>query len=489
MLKDIKNTSKHTFIYSIGNIGIKLLGLVLIPFYTNEVYLSHEDFGALALLEATMQVATGIMGMAMANGLQRWYWDKKYRAKQKSIFFTAYSFLFAVLLPFLILSFIFTPHLSELIFSSKAFVFLLKLTVAAAALKVINSLTLTLLKLKSKSILYATVQIASLLITFLVIIGGLVYKNMGLDAIWVGYLAGEIFVFAVLLVVVVNNITFKFEVKILKEMFNYGLPLMLTSVAGVILLTTDRYMLNSMAGLVDTGIYSLGSRLANTLKVVVTTSIISALTPLLMQKIDDPNHQRHYSKIMTYSSFVFIMALLALSLFSLEILKVFAKSVIYWESAGIVAILSYSLLFGLMRSNANMGLIIVKDTKSIGLLTLVTTLINIGLNYWFIPIWNIYGAALATFLSQFLFLGLTIHIAQKRYRINYEWWKLIVCVVLSGAFVAVGLAISDVEIVLRLVIKSVLFVSFPFILVLFGFYEKIEVETIKELVGKLVRNK
>lgn len=487
MLKDIKNTTKHSFIYSLGNIGLKLLGLILIPYYTNEIYLSHEDFGALALLEATLQVAVGVMGMAMAQGLQRWYWDSQYVRKQKNIFFTAYSFLFFALLPLITLLFVFAGKLSLLIFNTNSFVLLLKLTFVTAALKVINGLTLTLLKLKSKSTLYAVVQILSLVVTLAVIIGGLVYKNMGLDAVWVGYIVGEIFVFAALLVVVVKNMTFTFEIKVLKEMFNYGLPLMLTSVAGVILLTTDRYMLNSRAGLVDTGIYSLGVRLANTLKVVVTTSIISALTPLLMQKIDDPNHQRHYSKVMTYSSFVFVMVLLALSLFSLEILKIFTKSSIYWESAGIVAVISYSLLFGLMRSNANMGLIIVKDTRSIGILTLITTFINILLNYWFIPIWNIYGAALATLLSQFLFLGLTVFIAQKKYYINYEWQKLVVCIILSVVFVTIGVGIADMHIVPRLILKSTMFVVFPFVLYLFNFYEKIELETIQNTLRKVFK--
>lgn len=489
MLKDIKNTTKHSFIYSFGNIGIKLLGLLLIPYYTNQVYLSHEDYGALALLEATLQVVTGIMGMAMASGLQRWYWDKQYITKQTSIFFTAYSFLLVVLIPLLLLLFTYANEISKLIFGSTNFEVLLKLTFATAALKVINGLTLTLLKLKSKSVLFATVQLVSLLITFLVIIGGLVYKNMGLDAIWIGYISGELFVFISLLVVVAKNSTISFEYKVLRQMFNYGLPLMLTSVAGVILLTTDRYMLNSLSGLVDTGVYSLGARLANTLKIVVASSIISALTPLLMKKIDDPNNQRYYSKIMTYSSFVFTMALLALALFSLDILKLFARSSIYWESAGIVAVISYSLLFGLMRSNANIGLIVVKDTRSIGLLTLVTTVVNILLNYWFIPIWNIYGAASATLLSQFLFLGLTIFIAQKQYHINYEWRKLIIMVVLSALFVAIGIGITEMNVALRLLIKSAMLLSFPFILFLSNFYEEVEVETIKSFFkDRLKRN-
>src|SRR6056297_224965 len=99
MLQDIKNASKHSFVYSIGNISLKLLGLILIPYYTNEAYLSHEAFGALALLEATMQLASGLFGLALAHGLKRWFWDNKYINKQKEIFFTAFSSLLVIIIP------------------------------------------------------------------------------------------------------------------------------------------------------------------------------------------------------------------------------------------------------------------------------------------------------------------------------------------------------------------------------------------------------
>ncbi|NOQ25216.1 MAG: oligosaccharide flippase family protein [Bacteroidales bacterium] len=489
MLQDIKKASKHSIIYSIGNIGIKIIGLILIPYYTNAKFLSHDDFGALAILEATMQLASGFLGMALSHGLKRWYWDKKHIKHQKDIFFTAFSFLLAILIPVILLLLTISDKISLLIFDNIDYVLLLKLTLITAGFKVINGLTFTLLKLKSKSVLFALVQISSLIITLTVIIGGLIYKNLGLEAIWIGNLVGEIFIFIALSFVVVKNISFKFNTKILVEMFNYGLPLMLTSVAGVILLTTDRYMLNSTEGLVDTGIYSLGSRIANTLQVIISTSLVSGLTPLLMKKMNDTGNQRYYSKIMTYTSFIFVLGLIGLSLFSLEILKVFTNAKIYWESAGIVAIVSYALLFGFIRNNANIGLIVVKDTKSIGILTLIISIFNIGLNYFFIPLWNIYGAAFATLISQLLFLGFMIYISQKKYFIPYEWKKIIILIILSAIVVFIGYKISFLNVWLRIGIKSMLLIGFPFVLFLFNFYDKVEIESVKDIVSAVFNSK
>jgi len=488
MLQDIKNASKHSFVYSIGNISLKLLGLILIPYYTNEAYLSHEAFGALALLEATMQLASGLFGLALAHGLKRWFWDNKYINKQKEIFFTAFSSLLVIIIPIILLSLLISDNLSLLIFKSKEYELLLKLTLITAGLKVVNGLTLTLLKLQSKSILFAITQFSSLLITLAVIFWGLVYKKMGLDAIWIGYLSGEVFIFIALIYVVIRNIKFKFNFIIILEMFHYGLPLMLTSTAGIILVITDRFMLNSTEGLVDTGIYSLGVRIANTLQIIITTSLASGLTPLLMKKMNESGNQRYYSKVMTYTSFVFVFGLLFLSLFSLEFLKIFTNAKIYWESANIIAIISYSLLFGLIRNNANIGLIIVKDTKSIGILTLVISIINLVLNYLFIPWWNMYGAALATLIAQLLFLFFMVILSQKKYYIPYEWKKILVLIVLSALMIYIANRISMLNVWLRMSIKSVFLMSFPFILYFFGFYEKIELENIKKIISVILNS-
>ena len=53
MIENIKLVTKNSLIYSLGNISIKLVGLILIPIYTNTEFLSFDDYGILAILEAS----------------------------------------------------------------------------------------------------------------------------------------------------------------------------------------------------------------------------------------------------------------------------------------------------------------------------------------------------------------------------------------------------------------------------------------------------
>ena len=73
-----------------------------------------------------------------------------------------------------------------------------------------------------------------------------------------------------------------------------------------------------------------------------------------------------------------------------------ARDIIYWESANIVAILSFSFFFSMLKDSAFIGLQIVKRTKIAGLLITLSSLINLGLNILLIPRFSIYGAAIAT---------------------------------------------------------------------------------------------
>nr|WP_321487496.1 oligosaccharide flippase family protein [uncultured Draconibacterium sp.] len=483
MLKDIKKATKHTSVYAIGSIATKLIGLVLIPLYTDADYLSHSDYGALAVLEATSQFLIGILTMAMVQSLTRWYWDNQYKEVQNTVFFTTLFFLIVTLIPVGGILVMLSDKISYLLFDSEKYSFLLKLTIAASLLQIINNQILCLAKLQTKSLLYISIQIFKLTLTLGLILWGILYKGLGLTAIWQATLWGEAVSLFLFIPYTVKNSKLSLQFSILREMLEYGFPLMLASVSGVLLATMDRYMLSSMSSLEKTGIYSLGFKIANTLKVVITTSLGLALSPLKMKRIGHASNQRLYSKINTYSSFIFIVSLIALSLFSLELIKVFSGSKIYWQANSIVPIISFSLLFGLMKDNTLIGLNITKKTKIIGSLIFVTSLINIGLNILLIPTFDIFGAAFATLISQVFFFSSVTYFAQKAYPIPYEWKKIGLMIGLASVIVLVGILISETALIWRLVIKSLLLITFPFILYFFSFYEKVEIENIKRIVN------
>lgn len=481
MLRDIKKAIGNSAIYSFGNMGTKLIGLLLIPLYTNQDYLTVSDYGALGVLEITSMVLVSLMSLTLTRSLTRWYWDKEYVAKQKSIFFSSLVVLIFIGVISLSALLPLSGSFSRLLFASTSYAYIIKLLLVNAALQVLIGQVQTLLKLQSKALWHSLISILKLSVTLVLTIYFIVSKGKKLDGIFEAQLLGSLATVLLLIPYAVRNCSFRFERKIILEMINYGLPLMLASISGVFFSVIDRYSLNYLDGLDRVGVYNLGYKVASAVKIIVINSIQLALSPILVKKMNDRDNHHFYSRVMTYTGYVLMFCVIGLSLFSLELIKVASQDMVYWESVNIVAILSFSFFFGMLKDSAFIGLYVKKKTRITGGLLVVASLINLGLNLLLIPRFSIYGAAAGTLISNILFFVMVYHIAQKWYRIPYEIPRLLLVLISGVILVGAGFLSNGFSLGPRLVMKALLLVSFPFLLYLFRFYHQVELETIGKI--------
>lgn len=481
MFKKIKHIAKQSFVYSIGNVATKIIGVFLIPLYTNPEFFTQSDFGIIALLESSFQLLIGILGFSMANSFSRWYWEAEYRDKQKSIFFTCFCFLVFALSISLSSLFLNSENITLLLFKDTQYTVLIEYMLANAGIAILNNFSLSLIKLNSKSILFISVQLFKLLSSLSLTLLLIIHYNKGIEAIWIANLIADAAVFILLIPFVVKHSKVILEWTILKQMLKFGFPLMFASISSVLLSVTDKYMLNSMSGLENTALYSLGNRIANILKMVITLSIAPALAPMRLKMINDPNNHRFYSKILTYVGFVFIVAAVVISLFAYEIITLIAVNPNYIKAAPLVPIMSLTLFFSILASNSNIGLYIRKKTHIVGTIIFGTSLLNIALNITLIPIWDMYGAALSTMISQLSYFVILTHYSQKHYKIPYEWKKITVLTLLFIIISAVSIIIQPINMSLRVILKLSFIVLFPMVLYRLNFFESSEIETVKQI--------
>ena len=96
MLKNVKTVTKGSLVYGFGNMSVKLVGLVSIPIYTNEKFLSISDFAVVGIIDITSQLFVSLLGLSLRQALTRWYYEKDYEGKQKSMFYSVFAFLILV---------------------------------------------------------------------------------------------------------------------------------------------------------------------------------------------------------------------------------------------------------------------------------------------------------------------------------------------------------------------------------------------------------
>ena len=259
----------------------------------------------------------------------------------------------------------------------------------------------------------------------------------------------------------------------------YGYPLLLANFASAALTAIDRYALNSMALLKFVAIYTMAYKITSVLKLVIVDSIKMALTPMVLQKINSPDNKRFYAKSMLYSSFVLMLGIISVSLFSYEIIKVISKSTEFWSAFMVVPILAISVFFINMRETTSYGLLINKKSRIIGMNVVIATVLNIVLNILLIPLWNIFGTAVATLVTQVIYWWLNYYFSQKEYFIPYEKRKIFIMFLTGAVLSFAGFVLNEMPIVPRLIIKATCILGFPFLLYLFNFYETAELQAIK----------
>ena len=484
MLKSIKISLKDTFVYGLGNIAIKIVGLVLIPIFTNRKYFSIDDFGIIGLLDVSALVLTASMASALPQSLTRWFWDKEYNDNQKGIFFMSFATQLVVSLVFCILLIPLSGTFSELILKKPDWSHVITFVILASAIQAINNITNTLMRLQSRSVLYTITNLFKLTLVLSLTLYFILARKMGLEGIYLAQVIGNASVVLILLGYTIKNSKIFFDKNIFLSMNSYGFPLFLANLSAVSLNVIDRYSLNSWAILKSVALYTLAFKITSVLKLVIVDSMKLALVPMMLKKIGSPDIKRFYAKVLLYSSYVLMFAIIGISLFSFEIIKVIAKSNQYWEAVVIIPFLALSVVFVNMKDVTIYGLHVVKKTRIIGIIVVFSTLSGLGLNFLLIPLWDITGAAIATLLTQFIFFMICYYYSQKAFFVPYEVRKIFV-LVLTGAVLSFScLFLNKLGLFPRLILKSLFLFSFPFILYLFRFYEPIELQSIKGFIAK-----
>lgn len=477
MLNKIKLAVKNSFIFGFGNLAPKIVGLILLPIITGKLDIS--EYGGLGIAEATTQVLIAVFSLSLYRAFTRWYWDKEYKDKQKSMFFSVLIFVtFTSLIMIFSFSFFLKP-ISILLFDTPNFTYLLTLMLINVGLQIITQIPATLMKLQQKPILFSVSNLMRFVFNLIFTIFFIVVLNKKIIGIYEGILVGNVIYLLIVLRYILKNIEFKFELKILKEMMHFSYPLILSSIGGVLLTYIDRYSLRTLSEYSEIGLYAFGYKIANTIKVFVVKSAQLALSPMKYKMMDEKGNMRFYQKSATYLVFIVTFCAIGLSLFSMEAVKVLAIKHDYWEAYKIVPFISFSIIFIALRNSIGIGLNIAKKTKILASILIGMAVMNLILNIILIPYFDSYGAAFATLLTHLIFFIVHYKISQKHYFVPYEINKIIKMIILSGSIVGISFLSVEWKLLHRLLFKTILLFSFPIGLYFLKFYDDVELYRIK----------
>ena len=93
MNKDSGRVAKNSTLYSLVQMFIKGIGLIMLPLYTNIKYIGTDEYGEYSLLSQFIYIAVFLVSLSLNNAALRFYSDfKDDEEKVKSFFGTIITF-------------------------------------------------------------------------------------------------------------------------------------------------------------------------------------------------------------------------------------------------------------------------------------------------------------------------------------------------------------------------------------------------------------
>ncbi len=227
---------------------------------------------------------------------------------------------------------------------------------------------------------------------------------------------------------------------LLKKLLIYGLPIASANLLEELTKVSDRFMLAGMQDKAQAGLYAVGYDLSGSSILMIMAVINLAAYPVIIKLLEEGKTQESNDYFRQYT-----IALLAISipavvglnlvgpdLIYLLIDERFQESVIFllpWVTSAI-------FLMGLQVFYFDLAFQLGDHTMGIAKIGVVIAAVNIGLNYWLIPIMAIQGAAIATLSSFMVGSILSATFGRKYYRlpVPYKSFAKIIIATLVMAF-------------------------------------------------------
>ncbi len=480
MQNKIKQTVKHTVFYSIGTISTKLAGLILLPFYTN--YITIQEYGMLGIIETTTVFLSMILGLNMYTAVMRWFATAKDEHEKKLILSSAFipTLIFVITATF-VLSFFVKP-LSLVFFDTEIGGIYFIYTIFSVICVVINSFATAMIRMQEKPLYFSLVNISSLVITVILNIYLTAFLHWGLEGILISQLVGNIILILLFLPALLKFLILKIDKKLFIEMTAYSIPLIMATLSSSILNMGDRYIIPFYLSYAALGVYAVAYKISNVISTFIIASFQLSFFPLGLKMFEKDEAPQFFAKILTYFTAVLLLAALGVSLFSKELLLIFAPfNEEYRIGAKYIPFLAFLLVFKGMEYVIMLPLFYKKKTKYNALILIIGAIINISLNILLIKYLELYGVAISSLIAGIIVSYLYLRYANKIYPIRYEWNRIIKLFTIAITLLGITYFFTNFNIALRIILKSCLIILFPILLYIFKFFNKTELVFVKDI--------
>lgn len=388
-MKRGKRLVGNTIIIAIGNLSTKVISFLLLPLYTS--ILTTSEYGTYDLLITLATFLIPVITLLMEESMFRFLIDCENEEEKKVVvtqtcLYCIVSIIVFSLLIFLVSLFINIPY--------KYLFILYLISSVMTALK--NALTRGLGKIK----LFSLTNFLSSLIIIILNIIFIAKLRIGVSGLLLSSILGHVIISFIVFVILkiwkyvsINNL----NVRKMKEMIKYSLPLVPNSISWAVINLSDRLVVTSFLGTSANGIYSVSYKFPTIIDTIYGF-FYTAWKEEAAKTLKDSDSSLFYNKVYSVlKNFMWSITIGLLSflpfIFNLLVNSSFNQAYLY------IPVLLVAIYYSNIAGYYGGIFTAYKDTKVMGITTIIGALINLFVDLLLIKYIGIWAAAVSTLMS------------------------------------------------------------------------------------------
>ena len=472
MANPLKQLAGQTMIYGLSTILARIINFLFVPIYTR--LLSPESYGVVTEFMAYIAVLQVVLVMGLETGCFRF--ANKEGVDSKKVYANAFVTVFCISATFLALMIAFASPISSAL-GYEGYQSCIMYMGGILALDSITAILFAKLRQENKALKFAvlkTIKIITETVANLILF--LWFPKHVDSAGWLlnfipstpdfSYVILAIFisciVCGILFIPDLLKLSFKLDIKLLKQMLAYSLPLMVAALPGVVNDFLDRILFryfdtNAEAWRSSLGLYQAAVKLAVIMNLFIQMFRYAA-EPFFFRRAKDKDSRSLYASVQEYFTafcgLVFLGVILYIDIIALILGPQFRSAV------GVVPIMLLSYMILGMLFNVSMWYKLSGKTNMAIWITLSGLVITALVIVIFMPEYSYWAAAYGHLASYIVMFAISSILGAKYYPIPYRWGRLLTIFLLMGAVFGISLILPDMPLALKLSVHTLLILAY-----------------------------
>jgi O-antigen/teichoic acid export membrane protein len=426
----MRHIGRHSLIYGLGILLSRAIAFVMLPVYTR--LLTPSDFGALQLIETTLEVISIIAGSRLAAGVFHYYHKASTTEGKRAVLSTALVVLVTSYGLASGATYLLAPLIAKIVFGlgDAATIGYIRIAAGSLFLQSFLVVPLAFLQLRERSTLFVGLNVARVIVQLSLNILLVVVLHRGIQGVLLSTLLTNLAFAIVLTSLLFSAVGLCVSRRAANDLLRFGLPFVATQAATFIATFGDRYFLRSAADTAAVGVYGLAYQFGFLLVAVGYEPFNNYWEPKRFALAAQPDRDAIYARAFLYFNVLLITMAVGITLFVGDVLHVLATPP-FFGAAAIAPVVVIAYVLQSWTGFHNVGIMLRERTHYITWANWAGAIVAIIGYATLIPVWRGMGAAIATVLS-FGVRELLVYLwSQRFWRVEYDWRPVLRIVTLA----------------------------------------------------------